>query len=77
MLLVDADLRRPRVAGYLGLGSGAGLTDVLIGEVAVEDVLQPWGDKSLLVLPGARCRRTPASCSARRPWPSCCCRCAS
>ncbi|MEQ4304549.1 polysaccharide biosynthesis tyrosine autokinase [Plantactinospora sp. B6F1] len=52
VLLVDADLRRPRVAGYLGLGAGAGLTDVLIGEVAVEDVLQPWGDKSLLVLPG-------------------------
>ncbi|WP_422769271.1 polysaccharide biosynthesis tyrosine autokinase [Plantactinospora sp. WMMC1484] len=51
VLLVDADLRHPRVAGYLGLGSGAGLTDVLIGEVAVEDVLQPWGDKSLLVLP--------------------------
>ncbi|GIG87304.1 polysaccharide biosynthesis tyrosine autokinase [Plantactinospora endophytica] len=52
VLLVDADLRRPRVAGYLGIGSGAGLTDVLIGEVTVEDVLQPWGDKSLLVLPG-------------------------
>jgi len=52
VLLVDADLRRPRVATYLGLKSGAGLTDVLIGEVAVEDVLQPWGDKSLLVLPG-------------------------
>ncbi|MDG4787391.1 polysaccharide biosynthesis tyrosine autokinase [Micromonospora sp. WMMD1102] len=51
VLLVDADLRHPRVAGYLGLGAGAGLTDVLIGEVAVEDVLQPWGDKSLLVLP--------------------------
>lgn len=51
VLLVDADLRRPRVAGYLGLKSGAGLTDVLIGEVAVEDVLQPWGDRSLLVLP--------------------------
>lgn len=52
VLLVDADLRRPRVAGYLGIPSGAGLTDVLIGEVAVEDVLQPWGDRSLLVLPG-------------------------
>ncbi|ROT29754.1 polysaccharide biosynthesis tyrosine autokinase [Micromonospora sp. HM5-17] len=52
VLLVDADLRRPRVAGYLGIPAGAGLTDVLIGEVPVEDVLQPWGDKSLLVLPG-------------------------
>lgn len=51
VLLVDADLRRPRVAEYLGLNSGVGLTDVLIGEVAVDDVVQPWGEKSLLVLP--------------------------
>nr|MDT0657746.1 polysaccharide biosynthesis tyrosine autokinase [Micromonospora sp. DSM 115978] len=51
VLLVDADLRRPRVADYLGLESGAGLTDVLIGEAAVDDVVRPWGDKSLLVLP--------------------------
>jgi capsular exopolysaccharide synthesis family protein len=50
VLLVDADLRRPKVAQYLGLETEVGLTDVLIGEVAVEDVMQPWGDKSLLVL---------------------------
>jgi capsular exopolysaccharide synthesis family protein len=50
VLLVDADLRRPRVADYLGLRSGAGLTDVLIGEVAVDDAVQPWGDRSLMVL---------------------------
>jgi capsular exopolysaccharide synthesis family protein len=52
VLLVDADLRRPKVAQYLGLEAGIGLTDVLIGEVEVADVVQPWGDKSLLVLPG-------------------------
>ncbi|MDG4830966.1 polysaccharide biosynthesis tyrosine autokinase [Solwaraspora sp. WMMD1047] len=51
VLLVDADLRRPRVADYLGVESGAGLTDVLIGETSVDDVVRPWGDKSLLVLP--------------------------
>ncbi|WP_326558030.1 polysaccharide biosynthesis tyrosine autokinase [Micromonospora sp. NBC_01796] len=52
VLLVDADLRRPKIAQYLGLEAGIGLTDVLIGEVEVADVVQPWGDKSLLVLPG-------------------------
>ncbi len=52
VLLVDADLRGPRVADYLGLPSGAGLTDVLIGAVEVEDVLQPWGERPMLVLPG-------------------------
>jgi capsular exopolysaccharide synthesis family protein len=52
VLLIDADLRRPKIAQYLGLEAGIGLTDVLIGEVDVADVVQPWGDKSLLVLPG-------------------------
>ncbi|TDC60023.1 polysaccharide biosynthesis tyrosine autokinase [Micromonospora sp. KC207] len=49
--LVDADLRRPKVAEYLGLEAGVGLTDVLLGDVNVGDVVQRWGDKSLLVLP--------------------------
>ncbi|MEV0157276.1 polysaccharide biosynthesis tyrosine autokinase [Micromonospora sp. NPDC050686] len=49
--LIDADLRRPKVADYLGLESGVGLTDVLLGDVQAGDVVQRWGDKSLLVLP--------------------------
>ncbi|TDC37571.1 polysaccharide biosynthesis tyrosine autokinase [Micromonospora sp. KC213] len=51
VLLVDADLRRPKVADYLGLDGGVGLTDVLLGDVQVGHVVQRWGDKSLLVLP--------------------------
>ncbi|WFE65657.1 polysaccharide biosynthesis tyrosine autokinase [Micromonospora sp. WMMD714] len=51
VLLVDADLRRPKVADYLGIDGGIGLTDVLVGDVQVGDVVQRWGDKSLLVLP--------------------------
>ncbi len=38
--LVDGDLRRPSVADKLGLVEGAGLTDVLIGQVDLDDVLQ-------------------------------------
>ncbi|WP_323793610.1 polysaccharide biosynthesis tyrosine autokinase [Nocardioides sp.] len=38
--LVDGDLRRPTVADKLGLVEGAGLTDVLIGQVELDDVLQ-------------------------------------
>lgn len=48
--LVDADLRRPSVHEYLGLERGAGLTTVLLGAAAVEDLLQPWGDDALYVL---------------------------
>ncbi|GAA1432540.1 polysaccharide biosynthesis tyrosine autokinase [Microlunatus lacustris] len=51
VVLVDADLRRPSVAGYLGLEGRAGLTSVLIGRAEVEDVIQPWRESGLDVLP--------------------------
>lgn len=40
--LVDADLRRPVVATMLGLVEGAGLTDVLVGSVELDDVAQTY-----------------------------------
>jgi capsular exopolysaccharide synthesis family protein len=51
VVVVDADLRRPRLAGYLGLEGAVGLSDVLIGKVALADALQPWGNLPLTVLP--------------------------
>jgi len=51
VLLIDADLRRPKVAKYMGLEGSAGLTDVLIGRVALVDVIQEWGRGRLSVLP--------------------------
>lgn len=48
--LVDADLRRPMVAEYLGLERDAGLTTALIGKADLDDLLQPWGDDNLFVL---------------------------
>lgn len=48
--LIDADLRRPMVATYLGLESQAGLTTALIGKAHVGDLLQPWGENELHVL---------------------------
>jgi capsular exopolysaccharide synthesis family protein len=51
VLLVDADLRRPKVASYMGLEGSVGLTDVLIGRVALSDVVQEWGRGRLSVLP--------------------------
>lgn len=44
VVLVDADLRRPTVADTLGLVEGAGLTDLLIGTVKIDDVLQQHPD---------------------------------
>ncbi|MBT1624261.1 polysaccharide biosynthesis tyrosine autokinase [Curtobacterium flaccumfaciens pv. oortii] len=49
--LVDADLRRPRIADVMGVDGTAGLTDVLIGRLELEDAEQPWGRDGLVVLP--------------------------
>lgn len=40
VLLIDGDLRRPRVAESLGLGDRGGLTNVLAGDLAFSDALQ-------------------------------------
>jgi capsular exopolysaccharide synthesis family protein len=48
--LVDGDLRLPRVADYMGIEGGVGLTDVLIGRVELADALQKWGRGQLFVL---------------------------
>lgn len=48
--LVDADLRRPMIAEYLGLERNVGLTTALVGKADVNDVLQPWGEDQLYVL---------------------------
>jgi capsular exopolysaccharide synthesis family protein len=48
--LVDADLRRPMIAEYLGLERNAGLTTALIGKADLDDLLQPWGSEQLYVL---------------------------
>lgn len=50
VLVIDGDLRRPTIAGKLGLEGNAGLTTVLIGRADLEDVVQPWGSHSLDIL---------------------------
>jgi capsular exopolysaccharide synthesis family protein len=50
VILVDADLRRPAVAGILGLEGAAGLTTALIGRATLDDVVQEWGSAGLRVL---------------------------
>jgi capsular exopolysaccharide synthesis family protein len=60
VLLVEGDLRRPRVAEYLGIEGGIGLTNVLTGRLAIDDVLQPWGKGGLTVLPSGPVPPNPA-----------------
>lgn len=51
VVLIEADLRAPKVHEYLGVESAAGLTDVLIGKVELDDVLQRWGRTQMHFLP--------------------------
>ena len=50
VLLIEGDLRRPRVSDYLGLERAVGLTNVLAGQMSIGDALQTWGE-GLTVLP--------------------------
>ena len=60
VLVVDADLRRPKVAEYLGLDGGVGLTDVLVGRASLESAIQRIGAKSLSILPAGQIPPNPS-----------------
>ena len=52
VFLIEGDLRRPKVSEYMGIEGSAGLTDVLVGRVTIDEVMQPWGATgNLWVLP--------------------------
>lgn len=53
VVVIDGDLRRPTMAETFGLLPGVGLTDVLIGNAKLGEVLQPWGETGNLWVLGA------------------------
>ena len=60
VLLVEGDLRRPRVSDYLRLEPTVGLTTVLIGRIGIEDAVQPWGTDGLHVMTSGAVPPNPA-----------------
>jgi capsular exopolysaccharide synthesis family protein len=50
VVIVEADLRRPKVTRYLGIVGGVGLTNILVGSAEVDEVLQRYGDGGLSVI---------------------------
>jgi capsular exopolysaccharide synthesis family protein len=54
VVLVEADLRRPRVTRYLGLVGGVGLTNILAGTATVDEVVQVYGDRCAVIAAGPR-----------------------
>ncbi|MFI9766635.1 polysaccharide biosynthesis tyrosine autokinase [Streptomyces sp. NPDC052415] len=51
VVLVEADLRRPRLAAELGLRGAPGLTGVLTGAASTHDALENWAPGRIRVLP--------------------------
>jgi capsular exopolysaccharide synthesis family protein len=49
--LVEGDPRRPRIANYLGIDPAVGMAEVLAGTFTLDQVLVPWGNGLLTVLP--------------------------
>jgi capsular exopolysaccharide synthesis family protein len=54
VVLVSADLRRPRVHEFFGLANEPGLTDLLSGKMTPTDAFQSSGVDNLWVLPSGR-----------------------
>lgn len=66
VLLIDCDLRRPKVSTKLRLAGSLGLTGFLTGQAAIEDVIQPWGDGNLSVLPAGKIPPNPSELLSSR-----------
>ncbi|WP_157845293.1 CpsD/CapB family tyrosine-protein kinase, partial [Pseudofrankia saprophytica] len=69
--LVEADLRQPSFAGYLGVEPSPGLTSVLIGAAELDVATRPWGagrvgDGWLDVLPSGPVPPNPSELLASR-----------
>ncbi|MFC5676791.1 polysaccharide biosynthesis tyrosine autokinase [Aeromicrobium endophyticum] len=60
VVLVEGDLRRPKVAEYLRLESAVGLTTVLIGKLSLEDAIQSTANEDLAVLTSGSTPPNPA-----------------
>ncbi len=59
--LVEADLRRPGVSAFLGIDGSLGLSDVVVGDSKLDDVLVRWNHGMLTVLPAGSLPPDPAA----------------
>jgi capsular exopolysaccharide synthesis family protein len=60
VLLIDADLRRPRVAKIFGIDSEIGVAAVISGKVEIDDAIQVGPVANLFILPGGKRPSNPA-----------------
>ena len=66
VVLVDADLRKPRLHEMLGLPNQVGLSDVLQNRVDVAGALQAWSDRRVRVITSGEAPGNPAELLSSR-----------
>jgi len=54
VFLVDLDLYRPTVASYLGMSFDKGLTEFLVGDATVDEIMYSTGVEGLVIIPNRR-----------------------
>jgi len=54
VFLIDLDLYRPTVASYLGMTFDKGLTDFLLGEASIDEIMYSTGVEGLVIVPNRR-----------------------
>lgn len=65
-LLVDADMRRPRVHQVFGIANGVGLSNVIVGQAKLEDAVVATDQENLWVLPSGATPPNPAELLGRK-----------
>lgn len=60
VLVIDADMRRPRQHGLFGLTPDHGISEVMTGQAKVDDVIVDSGAPGIKLLPGAAIPPNPA-----------------
>ncbi|MFT4108325.1 polysaccharide biosynthesis tyrosine autokinase [Propionicimonas sp.] len=60
VVLVDADMRKPRLSRYLDLASEVGLSNLLAGQAELDQVIQPWGEQGLACIASGSVPPNPA-----------------
>ena len=68
VLLVDADMRRPKVHETFGCPLAPGLSDVLVGETAAEAAILPSGSDNLSILPAGTLPPNPPELLGSSPF---------
>jgi Mrp family chromosome partitioning ATPase len=77
VVLLELDMRKPKLYKYLGVKSDTGLSNFLVNRATLEEILQPWpATPTCFSYPVAPCRPTPRNCSAANASASCLLPCA-